>query len=120
MKFLIFLIKTGLTNKHILMYLSSFLLSLVFLFTAFAIVVALAEQDKFITTIDSYDNFSSNNNNNNNNKTFLRKKKVVSSPSTSLSFSSFDLYNTKDNVEINENHAKTMYASNSLSGTFSK
>ena len=118
MKFLIFLIKTGLTNKHILMYLSSYLLSLVFLFTAFAIVVALAKQDKFIITIDSYDYFSSNNNNNN--KTFLRKKKIVSSLSASLSFSSFDLYNTKDSVKINEKHTETMYASNSLLRTFSK
>jgi hypothetical protein len=109
MKFLLFLIKIGLTNQHLNIHLSSLLLSCVFLFTALAIVVALAKQNKVIVTY-SY-NFSSNKN-----KAFLRKKRVH--PSANSSFSSFYLYKTKDNKNFYETHTETMY--HSMSGTLSK
>ena len=109
MKFLLFLIKIGLTNQHLNIHLSSLLLSCVFLFTALAIVVALAKQNKVIVTY-SY-NFSSNNN-----KAFLRKKKVR--PPSNSSFSSFDLYKMKDNKNFHETHTETMY--HSIPGTFPK
>ena len=109
MKFLLFLIKIGLTNQHLNIHLSSLLLSCVFLFTALAIVVALAKQNKVIVTY-SY-NFSSNKN-----KAFLRKKRVR--PSANSNFSSFDLCKTKDNKNFYETHTETMY--HSIPGTFPK
>lgn len=79
------------------------------LFTALAIVVALAKQNKVIVTYSN--DFSSNKN-----KALIQKKRVRPSPNSYSS--SFELYKTKDNKHFYQTHTETMC--HSMSGTFPK